>query len=51
MIIAAKRYGREGPHWLLTAAHAFDLYGKFTRSSDLISLLESAGSHEDLLLG
>ena len=49
-IVAAERYSREVPHWLLTVAHISGFYEKSTRSSDLINLLGSASSHEDLLL-
>ena len=51
MISATKRYGEENSYWLLIVAHASGLYEKSTRSPDLIDLLESASSHEDLFLG
>ena len=51
MISTTERYDREDLYWLLTAIHASSLYEKFTRSSDLIDLLGSISSCEDLLLG
>ena len=51
MIVAIERHGKDDPCWLLVAAHVSDLYEKFTRSPDLIDLLENASSRENLLLG
>ena len=45
-----ERYSRKNLCWLLIAAYTPGLYEKSTRSSDLINLLRSASSHEDLLL-
>ena len=50
MITAIERHSKEDSCWLLIAAHASDLYRKSIRSPDLINLLRSASSHEDLLL-
>ena len=49
MIVAAERYSKEDLCRLLTAAHMIGLYGKSTRSSNLIGLLGNASSREDLL--
>ena len=51
MIITIEIYGKDDFYWLLIAAHASDLYEKSTPSPDLIGLLESASSYEDLLFG
>ena len=50
MIITTERHDKDDPYWLLAVAYTSDLYEKFTQSSDLIDLLESASSREDLLL-
>ena len=51
MIAIAERHDKDDLCWLLVAAHASILYKKFIRKPDLIDLLESASSREDLLLG
>ena len=50
MIVTVERHDEGDLYWLLATAHAFGLYEKSTQSSDLIGLLESTSSHEDLLL-
>ena len=50
-ISTVERYGKENPCWLLVAAHTSGLYKRSTRSPDLIGLLGSVSSREDLLLG
>ena len=51
MIITIKRYDRDDPYYLLIAMYGSGLYKRSTQSFDLIDLLESASSCEDLLLG